>query len=109
LNLDEKTIIYIPNVNSAESTKEKLYEVDQLVDIIGTFDHVDENNIYHIITSTGKELKVADLVTPGSDRDKVQNYLRNMKNVDDIDWEWLKRVLTGNIVKPHSLLAIEVL
>lgn len=85
LNLDEKTIIYIPNVNSAESTKEKLYEVDQLVDIIGTFDHVDENNIYHIITSTGKELKVADLVTPGSDRDKVQNYLRHMKNVDDID------------------------
>lgn len=85
LNLEEKTIIYIPNVNSSESTKEKLYEVDRLVDIIGILEFVDDDNIYHIKTSTGKELKVADLVTPGSDRDKVQGYLRRISSVDDID------------------------
>lgn len=85
LNLNEKTILYIPNVNSSESTKEKLYEVDQLVDIIGSLEYVDDNNIYHITTRDGKSLKVADLVTPGADRDKVQNYLRNMADVDDID------------------------
>lgn len=85
LSLDEKTIIYIPNVNSSESTKEKLYEVDQLVDIIGSLEYVDDDNIYHIKTSTGRELKVADLVTPGPDRDKVQGYLRRVSSVDDID------------------------
>ena len=85
LNLDEKTIIYIPNVNSSESTKEKLFEVDQIISIIGTLDYIDEHNIYHLITSEGKNLKVADLVTPGAERDKVQTYLRQVSDVDDID------------------------
>lgn len=84
LNLDEKTIIYIPNVNSSESTKEKYYEVDQLIDIIGTLDYIDESNIYHINGRNGKHLKVADLVNENG-RDKVMGYLRTVEKIDDID------------------------
>lgn len=85
LNLDEKTIIHIPSVNSSESTKEKLMEVDKIIDVIGTFEHVDSNGIYHIRTNAGKILKVADLVTDNGDRDKVISYLRTVCSVDDID------------------------
>lgn len=84
LNLNEKTIIYIPNVNSSESTKEKYYEVDQLLDIIGELEYIDDYNIYHIRGKNGKELKIADLVNEEG-RDKVMAYLREVVDVDDID------------------------
>ena len=87
LNLARKTIIYIPNVNSAESTKDKYEEVDRILEQIGTFEYTDNNGIYHVTTKEGKEIKVADLV---NDRDQearsnILAYLRNVKNPDDID------------------------
>lgn len=81
LHLDEKTIIHIPSVNSSESTKEKLYEVDKIIDIIGNVEYVDDDNIYHVRTKNGNLLKVADLVTDTSERDKVMNYLRNITSI----------------------------
>ena len=87
LNLNKKTIIYIPSVNSSESTKEKLHEVDCILGCIGTYEYTDECGIYHLRSSEGKEIKVADLVndTDFEQREKVMSYLRNIKNLDDMD------------------------
>jgi superfamily II DNA or RNA helicase len=87
LDLGKKTILHIPNINSGESTKEKLREVDEIFDIIGVLEHVDyENNIFHLRAHNGKLLKVADLVNDDMIlRTKTISYLRNVKTADDID------------------------
>ena len=87
LDLNKKTIIYIPNVNSAESTKEKLMEVDQILECIGKYKGIDDTGIYHVQTEDGRELKIADLVddTDFEQREKVMAYLRNVKKPEDID------------------------
>jgi superfamily II DNA or RNA helicase len=88
LDTDKKTILHIPNVNSGESTKDKHKEVDTILDSIGDVIKVDEETgVISVKRHTdGKILKVADLVNDTSkDRDKIQNYLRNMKSVDDMD------------------------
>lgn len=87
LDTDKKTILHIPNVNSGESTKDKHNEVDTIIDAIGSVTKVDPlTGVIFVKSKDGKTIKVADLVndTP-SDRDKIQNYLRNMKSVDDMD------------------------
>ena len=89
LDTDKKTIIHIPNVNAGESTKDKYQEVDTILDAIGDIVKVDsETGIIYLKRSTdGKILKIADLVddTNQKDRDKVIEYLRNIKSVDDMD------------------------
>lgn len=63
LNTHRKTIMYIPNVNSKESTKVgKLEEVNHIFDVIGTWKFKDENEVDHIQTRDGRILKVANLV-----------------------------------------------
>lgn len=88
LDTNKKTILHIPSVNSGESTKEKHNEVDFIIDAIGTVTKQDtETGVIHVKRhSDGKMLKVADLVedTP-KERDKIVNYLRNIKSVDDMD------------------------
>lgn len=87
LDTNKKTILHIPNVNSGESTKDKLNEVDIILDIIGEVDHQDKDTgiIYIKRDGDNKILKIANLVDDSQDREKIQNYLRNMKNVDDMD------------------------
>jgi len=88
LDTDKKTILHIPNVNSGESTKDKHQEVDTILDAIGDVTSVDSETgvIYIKRYSDGKLLKVADLVNDNQkDRDKIQNYLRVMNSVDDMD------------------------
>ena len=87
LDLSKKTIIYIPNVNSAESTKEKYMEVDHILSCIGSYEFTDEYGIYHIKASNGNVLRIADLVNDidYEQRDKIMGYLRNVKGPDDID------------------------
>ncbi|ETJ20805.1 DEAD/DEAH box helicase-like protein [human gut metagenome] len=88
LDTNKKTIIHIPNVNSGESTKDKHNEVDLILDSIGDLQYQDKDTgiLYVKRYSDGKILKIADLVedTP-KEREKVVNYLRNIKNVDDLD------------------------
>lgn len=88
LDTDKKTILHIPNVNSGESTKEKHDEVDFIIDSIGAVVKQDSNTgVIHVKRhSDGKILKVADLVedTP-KERDKIVDYLRNIKTVNDMD------------------------
>ena len=88
LNTDLKTIIHIPNVNSGESTKDKHNEVDFIIDAIGRVIKQDsDTGVIYVERHTDKKIiKVADLVedTP-RERDKIVDYLRNVKSVDDMD------------------------
>ena len=108
LDTSKKTIVYIPNVNSVESTKDKYSEVDHILDVIGTV--VDKSMTTGIITlrdKAGRLLKVADLVDDNPQRIEVQNYLRNVSRAEDMDiiialgmakegfdWPWCEHVLT---------------
>lgn len=88
LDTDKKTILHIPNVNSGESTKDKHNEVDFIIDAIGSVVKQDsETGVIHVKRHTdGKLLKVADLVEDSqNERDKIVNYLRNIKSIDDMD------------------------
>lgn len=88
LDTDKKTILHIPNVNSGESTKDKHNEVDFIIDAIGivTKQDPDTGVIYVQRHSDGKVLKIADLVEDNpKERDKIVDYLREIKNVDDMD------------------------
>jgi len=108
LNLNKKTIIHIPNVNSAESTGMKHDEVDAILDTIGTVESKDpDTGIMTLKTSTGALLKVADLVADDKTRANVLGYLRNITKRDQMDiiialgmakegfdWPWCEHVLT---------------
>jgi hypothetical protein len=84
----KKTIIHIPNVNSSESSKDKYSEVDAILDVIGEVSHQDHSTgIYHVKRKAdGKIVKVANLVDEGPTRANVQEYLRNIKDADDMDF-----------------------
>jgi superfamily II DNA or RNA helicase len=59
--------------------------VDAILEIIGEFVAKDPNTgIITVKRADGKILKVADLVEEDG-RDKVVEYLRNIKTVDDLD------------------------
>ncbi|GAA5220070.1 DEAD/DEAH box helicase [Membranihabitans marinus] len=88
LDEKQKTIIHIPSVNSAESSKEKYEEVNHIIDVLGVLDYQDEDTgvLYIKSHKTGKTLKVADLVNDNpKSRDKISAYLRNVNSADDID------------------------
>lgn len=88
LDENKKTIIHIPSVNSGESTKDKYEEVNRIIDSLGELNYQDQETGVLFVTSktTGKTLKIADLVHDNQkDRDKIQNYLRNVSSADDID------------------------
>ena len=87
LDTDKKTILHIPNVNSGESTKDKHKEVDIILDIIGDVIRTTDDGIIIVKRHRdGKLLKVADLVNDEpKTREKVVNYLRNIKQEEDMD------------------------
>ena len=112
LNSDEKTIIHIPNVNSRESTKDKVKEVEHIIHELGEWLGVDEATGFHLVKSVGgRVLRIADLVDDESaKRDKVSSALKdpaqknNRDHVDMIialgmakegfDWIWCEHALT---------------
>jgi superfamily II DNA or RNA helicase len=88
LDTDKKTILYIPNVNSRASTGEKYDEVSLIIDSIGDVSYQDAETsvIYVKRHSDGKTIKIADLVEDDlNQRNKIQEYLRQMKSPDDMD------------------------
>ena len=88
LDTNKKTIIHIPSVNSGESTKDKHGEVGFILDEIGEFEGQDSTTGVITIKAhkTGKLLKIADLVEDNQkERDKIQGYLREIKDKDDMD------------------------
>lgn len=75
LDLDKKTIVHIPNVNSGESTKDKLEEVGFILDTIGEV--VDEDEDTGIISvrrnDNGEIVRVADLVDDTDQKKRGDN------------------------------------
>ncbi len=112
LDAGEKTIIHIPNVNARESTKDKIREVEHIIDGLGVWDKTDEKTGFYLVkTEGGRTLKIADLVDDDpAKRDKVSNALKdpeqkfNRDHVDIIialgmakegfDWIWCEHALT---------------
>jgi superfamily II DNA or RNA helicase len=112
LNPIEKTIIHIPNVNSRESTKDKIKEVEHIIEVLGDWHGTDPATGFQLIkTSDGRTLRIADLVDDDSaKRDRVSAALKdpaqknNRGHVDIIialgmakegfDWIWCEHALT---------------
>ena len=110
LDPSEKTIIHIPNVNSRESTKDKIREVEHILEKIGDWQGTDPATGFQLVkTSEGKILKIADLVDPDHQA-RVQNSLRSEQLKSDrdyvdiiialgmakegFDWIWCEHALT---------------
>ncbi|UCZ63249.1 DEAD/DEAH box helicase [Mycolicibacterium phocaicum] len=91
LDLDKKTIVHIPNVNSGESTKDKIEEVGFIIDAIGHVEGTDSDTGIISIrrADTGVVLKVADLVddTDQKKRADTLHYLSTVaaKECDGVD------------------------
>jgi hypothetical protein len=97
-------------VGSGESLKDKIGEVDSILDGIGEVLSQDpKTGVLSVKRATdGKIIKVADLVMDEpAQRNKIVDYLRTMTSVDDIDliialgmakegfdWPWCERALT---------------
>jgi hypothetical protein len=109
LDTDKKTILHIPSVQSGESTKDKLREVDTILDSIGEFEGQDPTTgVIRVRQPDGRVLKVADLVNDDpAQRPKIVEYLRTMRELDDMDliialgmakegfdWPWCEHALT---------------
>lgn len=112
LNPAEKTIIHIPSVNSRESTKDKIKEVEHIIEELGEWQGTDPMTGFQIVkTATGRILKIADLVDDdAAKRDRVSAALKdpaqknNRDYVDIIialgmakegfDWIWCEHALT---------------
>lgn len=112
LNPAEKTIIHIPSVNSRESTKDKIKEVEHIIEELGEWQGTDPMTGFQIVkTATGRVLKIADLVDDdAAKRDRVSAALKdpaqknNRDHVDIIialgmakegfDWIWCEHALT---------------
>lgn len=87
LDTNKKTILHIPSITSGESTKDKYTEVDTIIDAIGDELEVDQNTGIITVFRYGdkKPIRIADLVTDNSEREKTIAFLRNVKKVDDVD------------------------
>jgi len=91
LDLDKKTIVHIPSVNSGESTKDKIEEVGRIIDAIGHVESTDpETGIISVRREdNGEIVRVADLVddTDQKKRGDTLHYLSHTasKNRDGVD------------------------
>lgn len=112
LDAGEKTIVHIPNVNSRESTKDKLREVEHIIDALGEWQGTDPKTGFQLVRSPdGRVLKIADLVddAPGqqakiqaslrapemkTDRDYVDIIIALGMAKEGFDWIWCEHALT---------------
>ncbi|MBR0837829.1 DEAD/DEAH box helicase [Bradyrhizobium manausense] len=112
LDPDEKTIVHIPSVNSRESTKDKIKEVEHIIGALGEWQGSDPETGFQLVkTPAGHVLRIADLVDDDSARrDRVSAALKdsvqknNRDHVDIIialgmakegfDWVWCEHALT---------------
>jgi len=77
LDLDKKTIVHIPNVNSGESTKDKIEEVGLILDAIGENIGVEEDTGIILMRrrDNGEILRVADLVDDTDQKARARTLL----------------------------------
>src|SRR6201999_2147302 len=79
LNPAEKTIVHIPSVNSRESTKDKIREVDHIIEALGEWQGSDPITGFQLVkTPEGRLLRIADLVDDDpTKRDRVSAALKD--------------------------------
>ena len=112
LDPGEKTIIHIPNVNSRESTKDKIREVEHIIEELGDWQGADPTTGFQLVkTSGGRVLRIADLVDDDpARRERVATALRDPVRKNDrdhvdiivalgmakegFDWIWCDHALT---------------
>ena len=112
LDPNEKAIIHIPSVNARESTKDKVREVEHIIEELGEWQGTDSASGFQLVkTPGGRVLRIADLVDDNpTRRDRVATALRdpaeknNRDHVDIIvalgmakegfDWIWCDHALT---------------
>ncbi len=112
LNANEKTIIHIPNVNARESTKDKIKEVEHIIETLGDWQGTDPATGFQLVKAAdGRILRIADLVDDDpAKRDRVSAALKDSRQknnrdyVDIIialgmakegfDWIWCEHALT---------------
>ncbi|GAA3130239.1 ATP-dependent helicase [Rhodococcus baikonurensis] len=85
LDLDKKTIVHIPNVNSGESTKDKIEEVGFIIDSIGQVVDTEDTGIILIRRhDTGAIVRVADLVDDADQKKRAEtlHYLSTVASKD---------------------------
>ena len=112
LDPGEKTIVHIPSVNSRESTKDKIREVEHIIEELGEWQGADAATGFQLVkTPGGRVLRIADLVDddPGR-RERVAAALRDSDRMNDrdhvdiivalgmakegFDWIWCDHALT---------------
>ncbi len=112
LDSTERTIIHIPNVNSRESTKDKIREVEHIIEQLGEWQGADpKTGFQRVKDSSGRVLKIADLVDDDpikrervsaslkdpmhkNDRDHVDIIIALGMAKEGFDWIWCEHALT---------------
>jgi hypothetical protein len=112
LDPGEKTIIHIPSVNSRESTKDKVKEVEHILQALGSWRGADPATGFQLVeTPAGRILRIADLVDDDAPRrERVAAALRDSARMQErdhvdiiialgmakegFDWIWCAHALT---------------
>lgn len=113
LDASRKTIVHIPSVNARESTKDKIREVEHIMESVGEWQAADPvTGFHHVRAPDGRIVKIADLVddTDPARRGKVLAALKDPAHRGDrdhvdiiialgmakegFDWIWCEHALT---------------
>lgn len=118
LDPSRKTIVHIPSVNSRESTKDKIKEVEEIMEYLGNWKGADPVTGFHLVELPADEngnvrtIKIADLVDDSDQvkRAKVLSSLKDPAHKNDrghvdiiialgmakegFDWIWCEHALT---------------
>jgi hypothetical protein len=108
-----KTIVHIPSVNSRESTKDKIKEVEEIMEYLGDWKGADPVTGFHLVElPDGRTIKIADLVDDSdqvkrakvlaalkdpahkNDRDHVDIIIALGMAKEGFDWIWCEHALT---------------
>lgn len=118
LDPSRKTIVHIPSVNSRESTKDKIKEVEEIMEYLGDWKGADPVTGFHLVELPADEngnvrtVKIADLVDDSdhvkrskvlaalkdpahkNDRDHVDIIIALGMAKEGFDWIWCEHALT---------------
>lgn len=118
LDPSRKTIVHIPSVNARESTKDKIKEVEEIMEYLGNWKGVDPITGFHLIelpadqSGNVRTVKIADLVDDSdqvkrakvlaalkdpahkNDRDHVDIIIALGMAKEGFDWIWCEHALT---------------
>jgi hypothetical protein len=109
----KKTIVHIPSVNARESTKDKIKEVEEIMEHLGEWQGADPRTGFHLVeVADGRIIKIADLVDDSdaakrgkvlaalkdpahrNDRDHVDIIIALGMAKEGFDWIWCEHALT---------------